>query len=112
MEGVHPGVDSRPTSGATYLLKGENRGMSAGRRTTAAKEIRARQHRAKKDRENKLAFDFNTFNQAQGRFQAQSGQYPGLHMLKTDAFESPERSIYLPTVHPRTQLPRPASAFD
>ena len=89
--------------------------MSAGRRTAAANEILARTEREKIDRQNKLAFDFNTFNSAQGRFgSAHKTSNPNLHMFKTDAFESPERSIYLPTVHPRTQLPqgRPASALN
>ena len=39
-------------------------------------------------------------------FEARAPSNPALHMLRTDAFESPERSIYLPTVHPRVQLPQ------
>ena len=92
---------------ATYLQRGAERGMSAGRRKVVEKDLAARRERAVVDSRNKLSYDFNTHTSRQGRFDHHSA--PNLAAFRTDAFET-ERSIYLPTVHPRTQLP--GSAFD
>ena len=45
----------------------------------SAKEIRSREERAKKDRENELAYDYNTHNSVQGRFHTQVRPLPRVY---------------------------------